>query len=53
VIPLGERHLRHILTRYVEHYHKERNHQGLCNQLIEPLPANSNAGEGVVIHKHK
>lgn len=21
---------------YLDHYHAERNHQGLCNQLIEP-----------------
>ena len=36
VIPLGEAHLRKIVTEYVEHYHRERNHQGLGNQLIEP-----------------
>jgi len=48
VIPLGERHLRHLLAEYVEHYHRERNHQGLANELIEPIPANTNAGECVV-----
>ena len=53
VIPLGERHLRHVLTQYVEHYHGERNHQGLGNQLIEPLPANSNAGEGAVRRRER
>jgi putative transposase len=36
VIPLGEAHLRKIVAEYVEHYHRERNHQGLGNQLIEP-----------------
>jgi transposase InsO family protein len=36
VIPLGEAHLRKIVTEYVEHYHRERNHQGLGNELIEP-----------------
>ena len=41
-------HLRHLLGEYVEHYHCERNHQGLANELIEPIPANTNAGEGVV-----
>jgi len=34
VIPFGERHLRRSLAEYVEHYHRERNHQGLENQLI-------------------
>jgi transposase InsO family protein len=48
VIPLGERHLRHLLAEFVEHYHRERNHQGLGNKLIEPIPANTNAVEGVV-----
>jgi hypothetical protein len=32
----------------VAHYHRERNHQGLGNELIEQLPANMNAGEGPV-----
>jgi hypothetical protein len=53
VIPLGERHLRHMLTEYVEHYHKERNHQGLGNHLIEPLPANTNAGDGAVQRRER
>jgi transposase InsO family protein len=35
IIPLGERHLRLVVSEYVEHYHLERNHQGLENQLIE------------------
>ena len=36
VIPLGERHLRRTIAEYVEHYHRERNHQGLANELIDP-----------------
>ena len=43
VIPLGEKHLRTTLAAYIEHYHLERNHQGLGNELLTPLPANSNA----------
>ena len=35
MIPLGERHLRRAITEFVEHYHLERNHQGLDNRLIE------------------
>jgi hypothetical protein len=48
VIPLGERHLRHLVSEYVVHYHGERIHQGLANELIEPIAANTNGGEGVV-----
>jgi len=32
---LGERHLRHAVKEYTEHYHVERNLQGLDNRLIE------------------
>jgi hypothetical protein len=32
-IPLGEQHLRHAVKEYTEHYHAERNHYGLDNQL--------------------
>ncbi len=38
-VPLSERHLRTAVTEYVVHYHTERNHQGLGNELITPLPA--------------
>ena len=44
LIPLGEKHLRLILSEYVEHHcDTERNHQGLDNESLTPLPANSNA----------
>ena len=36
LIPLGEGHLRTAVAEYVAHYHGERNHQGLDNQLIVP-----------------
>jgi putative transposase len=35
MIIMGEESLRHILHQYLAHYHTERNHQGLNNQLIE------------------
>ena len=35
VIPLGAGHLRRTIAKYVAHYHGERNHQGLGNELIE------------------
>ena len=34
VVLLGERHLRVVVQEYVEHYHCERNHQGLDNELL-------------------
>jgi hypothetical protein len=34
LIPIGERHFRRAVTEYIEHYHGERNHQGLDNRLI-------------------
>jgi putative transposase len=37
LILLGERHLRRVLAEFVTHYHAERNHQGVGNELIEPL----------------
>jgi transposase InsO family protein len=35
IIPLGEGHLRRVVREYTEHYHLERNHQGLGNRLID------------------
>jgi transposase InsO family protein len=37
LIPIGERHFRRAVDEYVEHYHRERNHQGLDNRLIAAL----------------
>jgi putative transposase len=34
LIPLGERHFRRTLAEFLVHYHGERNHQGLGNDLI-------------------
>ena len=36
VILFGERRLRHVVDEFVAHYHRERNHQGLGNELIAP-----------------
>ena len=36
MILFGENRLRRIIDEYVEHYHRERNHQGLGNRLIVP-----------------
>jgi transposase InsO family protein len=47
IIPLGERHLRRSVSEYIEHYHRERNHQGLGNELIERSPSHC-ANDGPV-----
>ena len=36
VLLLSEQHLRFIVHEYVEHDHRERNHQGLNNELLTP-----------------
>jgi len=33
---LGEASLRHAVREFVDHYHAERNHQGIGNRLIKP-----------------
>jgi transposase InsO family protein len=38
LVPFGERHFRNAVTQCVEHYHCERNHQGLDNCLIASMP---------------
>jgi putative transposase len=35
MIPIGERHFRQAVAEFVDHYHHERNHQGLGNALID------------------
>ena len=34
----GESHLRYCVNEYIEHYHTERPHQGIGNNIIEPQP---------------
>ena len=42
--PMGERHFRRAVAEYVEHDHRERNHQGLGNALIVGAPPSETAG---------
>ena len=35
IVPLGQGHLRRTIREYMSHYHQERNHQGLGNELLE------------------
>ncbi len=37
MIFLGRVSLRHAIAQYMSHYHGERNHQGLENQLLQPV----------------
>ena len=53
VTPLGERHLRQLLSEYLIHFHQERNHQGLDNRIIEPLAAKANSGKGIVRRRER
>jgi putative transposase len=41
----GELHLRYVVNQYIEHYHTERPHQGIGNNIITPLPQ----GEGKIV----
>ncbi|MCZ6736162.1 MAG: integrase core domain-containing protein, partial [Planctomycetota bacterium] len=52
MIVIGERHLRTAISEYVEHYHAERNHQGLENAIIAPV---SEVGElsGPVLRRER
>jgi len=37
LVLIGERHLRHAIDEYIEHYHIERTHQGLENRLVDEV----------------
>ena len=37
MIFFGRKSLENAVREYVEHYHAERNHQGLGNELIQPV----------------
>ena len=39
----GRNSLENAVREYVEHYHAERNHQGLGNELIEPSDASASS----------
>jgi transposase InsO family protein len=47
VIVLGERHLRQAIRQFMAHYHRERNHQGLENELIETSPTLEGGGRRI------
>lgn len=45
LIPFGERHHRWAVAEFVAHYHRERNHQGLDNELIDGQRVKGRAGQ--------
>ncbi len=47
MIFFGERSLRKAIREYVAHYHRERNHQGIDNRLIEPSGRAESASNAV------
>ena len=51
IIPLGERHLRNAVKEFTEHYHSERNHQGLNNRLINDSHDEPNLNATVTCHE--
>jgi transposase InsO family protein len=53
IVLLGEAHLRRAIGEYVAHYHRERNHQGLANMLIEPAAREAANGNGRVRRRER
>ena len=45
MILIGEGSLRRAADQFCEHYHQERNHQGLENRIIEPEFGSTEEGE--------
>jgi putative transposase len=44
LIPFGEEHFRRAVAELVTHYHRERNHQGLGNELIDGVEVQPQGG---------
>jgi hypothetical protein len=51
MIFVGQGALRRAVTEFVAHYHRERNHQGLRNRLIQPQQRSVAAGALVCRHE--
>jgi putative transposase len=52
MIVIGEAALRMVIQSYLAHYHHERNHQGLGNQLIVPEPGMEHQ-HGLVVRRER
>ncbi len=53
VVLLGEHHLRQVVTEYAAHYHTERNHQGLGNELFRARPVMRAAKDNGQVRCHR
>lgn len=51
LILFGEESLRRALSEYVAHYNAERNHQGIGNALIAPLPGDLGGAGTVTVRR--
>ena len=52
IVPLGERHLRAVVREFVEHYHAERDRQGLGD--IIPFPSRDSASSvGRIVRRER
>jgi hypothetical protein len=47
MIFFGERSLRLAVTEYLAHHHRERNHQGIDDRLIDPASGEASASGAV------
>ena len=52
MIPIGKGMLRRALRQYLEHYHRERNHQGIGNVLLL-LPSTDTSHQGAVTRRQR
>lgn len=48
---VGEKSLRRAITQYLEHYHRERPHQGLGNRAIEKGPESFDLKAPIQVHE--
>jgi putative transposase len=47
LIFFGQASLRHAVREYMAHYHRERNHQGVGNRVLKPIPQTPQPRGGV------
>lgn len=45
MIFFSEHQLRYVIDQYMEHYNRERNHQGIGNHLIDPDEKDDTVGD--------
>jgi putative transposase len=53
MIFFGRSSLQYALAQYVEHYHRERNHQGLANQLLTPCSSAARSSRGPIKRRQR